>query len=211
MKAGNRKNSQGQQRTCCAHLIKSNYNKSEIMRPQNKSRSRNKNNNRRNNNNNSGGNVMNRVFDSAGPEGRVRGTPTQIIEKYRGLARDAELAGDRVAAENFNQHAEHYSRILMVAQKQAADRQAEHAARQAEQNAQRQKQQADAAAKAEVASEQPVVISGFDASTGEQPDIVATPETSEPAPRRNQRRRKPTTEEEAATPETSSTETPAAG
>ncbi|MEO1918804.1 MAG: DUF4167 domain-containing protein, partial [Paracoccaceae bacterium] len=63
------------------------------MRPSNKSRSRNKNNNRRNNNNS--GNVVNRVFDSAGPEGRVRGTPQQIIEKYRSLAHDALMADDR--------------------------------------------------------------------------------------------------------------------
>jgi hypothetical protein len=50
------------------------------MKPQ-RSRSRSKNNrNRSNNNNASGGNVMNRVFDSSGPEGKVRGTPQQIIE-----------------------------------------------------------------------------------------------------------------------------------
>ena len=75
-----------------------------------KSRSRNKQN--RNNNNRSVGNIINRVFDSSGPEGKVRGTPQQIIEKYTQLARDAQLSNDRVAAENFQQHAEHYTRML---------------------------------------------------------------------------------------------------
>jgi hypothetical protein len=42
----------------------------------------------------------------------VRGTPQQIIEKYNQLARDAQLSNDRVAAENFQQHAEHYTRML---------------------------------------------------------------------------------------------------
>ena len=72
------------------------------MRSSNKSRSRNKNNNRRYN----PGNVVNRVFDSSGPEGKVRGTPQQIIDKYQMLARDAQLSGDRVAYENFLQHSE---------------------------------------------------------------------------------------------------------
>ena len=62
-----------------------------------------------------GGNNLNRVFDSAGPEGKVRGTPQQIIDKYLMLARDAQTSGDRVAAENFLQHAEHYQRILIAA------------------------------------------------------------------------------------------------
>ena len=84
------------------------------MRTSNKSRSRNKNNNRRQN----PGNVINRVFDSSGPEGRVRGTPQQIIDKYQSLAGDAMLAGDRIAHENFLQHSEHYSRLLVVAQKE---------------------------------------------------------------------------------------------
>ena len=80
-----------------------------------KSRSRSKQNR---NNNRSVGNVLNRVFDSSGPEGKVRGTPQQIIEKYNQLARDAQLSNDRVAAENFQQHAEHYLRLLAQAQKE---------------------------------------------------------------------------------------------
>jgi len=64
------------------------------------------------------GNVVNRVFDSSGPEGKVRGTPQQVIDKYNQLARDAQLSGDRVAAENFQQHAEHYLRLLGSAQKE---------------------------------------------------------------------------------------------
>ena len=93
----------------------------QYMRTSNKSRSRNKNNNRRQ----SLGNVMNRVFDSAGPEGKVRGTPQQIIEKYQTLAHDSQLSGDRVAAENFAQHAEHYLRMLAEAQREVAERAAE--------------------------------------------------------------------------------------
>jgi hypothetical protein len=58
------------------------------------------------------GNITNRVFESSGPEGKVRGTPQQIIDKYNQLARDAQLSNDRVNAENFLQHAEHYTRLL---------------------------------------------------------------------------------------------------
>ena len=80
-----------------------------------KSRSRSKQNR---NNNRSAGNVLNRVVDSSGPEGKVRGTPQQIIDKYNQLARDAQLSNDRVATENFQQHAEHYLRLLAQAQKE---------------------------------------------------------------------------------------------
>ena len=79
-----------------------------------KSRSRGK----RTNSNRSTGNIMNRVFDSSGPEGKVRGTPQQIIEKYSQLHRDAQLSNDLVAAENFQQHAEHYARMLTEAQRE---------------------------------------------------------------------------------------------
>jgi len=84
------------------------------MRPS-KSRSRGK---RPNNNNRSMGSVINRVFDSSGPEGKVRGTPQQIIDKYLQLHRDAQLSNDIVAAENFQQHAEHYARMLTQAQQE---------------------------------------------------------------------------------------------
>ena len=55
-----------------------------------------------------------------GPEGKVRGTPQQIIEKYQMLARDAQLSNDRVAAEYFLQHAEHYTRMLAEATNEMA-------------------------------------------------------------------------------------------
>jgi len=92
------------------------------MRSSSKSRNRGRNANRRGNN---GGSVINRVFESAGPEGKVRGTPQQIIDKYISLAHDSQLSGDRVSAENFQQHAEHYSRILSEAQKELIDKQVE--------------------------------------------------------------------------------------
>lgn len=176
------------------------------MRSSNKSRSRNKNNNRRNNN--GGGNVVNRVFDSAGPEGRVRGTPQQIIEKYRALAHDAELSDDRVRAESFHQYAEHYSRLLVAGQKQMAERQAEQSQRQAEQQAQRQ-QQKPAAKATETSDEQPDVSGGFEANAGgnAQPDasndIVATPENK---PRASSTRAPRTRKK--FTPESAEVETP---
>lgn len=85
-----------------------------------KSRSRNKSNRQR-----TLGNVVNRVFDSSGPEGKVRGTPQQIIDKYLALARDAQLSSDRVAEQSFLQHAEHYTRMLGEAQREMAERQSQ--------------------------------------------------------------------------------------
>ncbi len=54
----------------------------------------------------------NHVFDSNGPEVRIRGTAQQLFEKYLQLGRDATGSGDRVMAESYFQHAEHYFRIL---------------------------------------------------------------------------------------------------
>lgn len=58
------------------------------------------------------GNSRNQTFDSNGPGARVRGNASQIYEKYQQLARDAASSGDRVGAENFFQHAEHYYRLM---------------------------------------------------------------------------------------------------
>ncbi|MDF1854158.1 DUF4167 domain-containing protein [Pseudooceanicola sp.] len=108
-----------------------------------KSRSRNKSN--RNRSGPVGGNIVNRVFDSSGPEGKVRGTPQQIIEKYNQLARDAQLGNDRVAAENFQQHAEHYLRMLSEAQREQEQRreqqEQENRQRQAERDRERPQRQ----------------------------------------------------------------------
>lgn len=54
----------------------------------------------------------NRTFESNGPNSKIRGNANQLYEKYQNLARDASAAGDRISAENFLQHAEHYYRIM---------------------------------------------------------------------------------------------------
>lgn len=61
-------------------------------------------------------NPLTRSFDSNGPDVKIRGTALHIAEKYTQLARDASSAGDRVMAENYLQHAEHYYRIIAAAQ-----------------------------------------------------------------------------------------------
>lgn len=65
-----------------------------------------------------GQNPLSRSFESNGPDVKVRGTPAHIAEKYMALARDAQSAGDRVLAENYLQHAEHYNRIIMAYREQ---------------------------------------------------------------------------------------------
>ena len=100
-----------------------------------KSRSRsNKNRNR------SVGNIINRVFDSSGPEGKVRGTPQQIIDKYNQLARDSQLSNDRVSTENFQQHAEHYVRLLSEAQREMDARREQQDRENKERNAERDRE-----------------------------------------------------------------------
>ena len=56
--------------------------------------------------------VRSQTFDSSGPDVRIRGNAYQVLEKYLALARDATAAGDRIAAENFYQHAEHSYRTI---------------------------------------------------------------------------------------------------
>ena len=56
--------------------------------------------------------LKSQTFDSAGPDVRVRGNAHQVFERYISMARDATASGDRISAENFYQHAEHYYRIM---------------------------------------------------------------------------------------------------
>ncbi len=83
--------------------------------PNNNKRMRSRNNN---NNNRRGQNPMTRVFESNGPDIKIRGTASHVAEKYVQLARDARSSGDPVAAENYYQHAEHYFRLIAAAQEQ---------------------------------------------------------------------------------------------
>jgi hypothetical protein len=76
------------------------------------------NNNSNNNNNRKGPNPLTRNYESNGPDVKIRGSAQQVAEKYAQLARDAHSSGDRVMAENYLQHAEHYNRIIAAAQAQ---------------------------------------------------------------------------------------------
>jgi hypothetical protein len=79
-------------------------------------------------NNGGGGFNPNRTFDSSGPEVKIRGSASHVYEKYLQLARDANSGGDRIMAENYLQHAEHYYRIMAAAAAQQAQYQAQQAA-----------------------------------------------------------------------------------
>ena len=139
-----------------------------------KSRSRSK-----QNRNRSVGNVVNRVFDSSGPEGKVRGTPQQIIEKYNQLARDAQLGNDRVATENFQQHAEHYLRLLGEAQREQEVRREQQERDNRERQAERDRERSERA-NTQVAEPVDQDIFMDDPSQSEQPDIVSMPGVDQP-------------------------------
>lgn len=135
-----------------------------------KSRSRSKNRSR-----SPMGNIVNRVFDSSGPEGKVRGTPQQIIDKYLQLARDAQLGNDRVAAENFQQHAEHYARMLGEAQREQEARRESQEAQQAQNNQQNHPNQQHNGQRDQG---KPAV----DAADTPQPDTASAPQPAPTAP-----------------------------
>ncbi len=63
-------------------------------------------------------NPLSRMYESNGPDVKIRGTASHVAEKYLQLARDAQSSGDPVAAENYYQHAEHYFRMIAAAQEQ---------------------------------------------------------------------------------------------
>ncbi|RAI40090.1 DUF4167 domain-containing protein [Rhodoplanes roseus] len=63
-------------------------------------------------------NPLTRVYESNGPDVKIRGTASHIAEKYMQLARDSQSSGDPVSAENYFQHAEHYLRLIATANEQ---------------------------------------------------------------------------------------------
>jgi hypothetical protein len=84
----------------------------------NKQAMRNGQNKRMRGRNRKGQNPLTRIFESNGPDVKIRGTASHVAEKYIQLARDAQASGDPVAAENYFQHAEHYFRMIAAAQEQ---------------------------------------------------------------------------------------------
>jgi Domain of unknown function (DUF4167) len=81
-------------------------------------RMRGRNNNHQQHNNRRNQNPLTRVYESNGPDVKIRGTANHVAEKYLQLARDAQSSGDPVSAENYFQHAEHYFRLIAVANEQ---------------------------------------------------------------------------------------------
>lgn len=139
---------------------------------------------RNNNNNRKPSNPLSRSYDSTGPDVKVRGNAQTVAEKYMTLARDAQSSGDRVMAENYLQHAEHYNRIVTQGQAQIQERQQRDDAAREQQEREQQEKTAVAAENTDEESE------AADATT-ENADAsdVAQSADSEEKPRRNQRRR----------------------
>lgn len=164
-----------------------------------KSRSRKNRNNRP-----SGGNIINRVFDSSGPDGKVRGTPQQIIEKYNQLHRDAQLSGDRVNAENFAQHAEHYLRMLAEAQREVDAKREEQEEQNRQRQAERDRERNERLRAQEAAANDPANMDQPDSGLVETPEAQAE-DQGEPAekPRkpRQRRPRPPKPDDEGAPPQ----------
>ncbi len=86
-----------------------------------------------------GSNNRSQVFDSNGPDVRIRGTAHQINEKYVALANDARGSGDYILAESYMQHAEHYQRVINGWQEKDDERRT----RQAEQSAKNEEKQVE--------------------------------------------------------------------
>jgi hypothetical protein len=129
-----------------------------------------------------GGNPINRVYESNGPDLKVRGNAQTIAEKYQQLARDAHTAGDPVMAESYYQHAEHYLRILAAAQafnQQNAPQQSE-------------RRSADEGYEDEIDTTETErgfnSQAGSDDQAGQQPDLPDSPMFTPPPPRENRER-----------------------
>lgn len=106
-----------------------------------------------------GPNPLSRSHESNGPDVKIRGTAMHIAEKYVQLSRDAQASGDRVIAENYLQHAEHYFRIVAAAQAQAPQQNqpAQQSGNARDEERDDEQAQAPAAAAAPEASGQPVM------------------------------------------------------
>ncbi|MBU6499215.1 MAG: DUF4167 domain-containing protein [Rhodospirillales bacterium] len=113
----------------------------------------------------------NHVFDSSGPDLRIRGTAQQLFEKYLQLGRDATSSGDRVMAEGYFQHAEHYFRILNAMNQAAQQQQQQQQPSGQQRRYEDQGQAVEGSIEAELAAA---------AGTGDQPEAREIPIGSAP-------------------------------
>ena len=114
-----------------------------------------------------GGNPLNRVYESNGPDVKVRGTAQTVADKYLQLGRDAQVSGDIVMAESYYQHAEHYLRILAAAQAYQQQMQPQYRRPEDEFG---DDEEMDSAAEGDDGQPEMGDRPGFAADTGEQPD-----------------------------------------
>ena len=131
-----------------------------MNRPRGRGR-RNKNNNNKDNTN------PNKHYDSNGPDVRIRGSAKQVLDKYQQYASDALRGGDRIAAEGYFQHAEHYQRIVYEIDAAVAKQREEREARNAERDAKRREEREARAESEEADVEEAGEISKVDASEDE--------------------------------------------
>ena len=153
---------------------------------------------RSNNGKRSFGQGPNRSFESNGPGVKLRGTAAQVFEKYLALARDASSSGDRVASENFYQHAEHYYRLHSAVN---AERKLKTESERAEEE-DRQDEEGAAAESREVpapAGETAEVVEAPPTEAPEPEAAEASEEAPEPAPKPRRRRRAAPKDTEAET------------
>jgi hypothetical protein len=125
-----------------------------------------------------GHNPLTRVYESNGPDVKIRGTAHHIAEKYLQLARDAQSSGDPVAAEGYLQHAEHYFRMIMAAQAQLAQQNPHHQQQPFQRPDMEQRDEFDEDGDDVGLGEQPNVP-GF---SGGQPQQMQRPQQSQPQP-----------------------------
>lgn len=118
----------------------------------------------------------NHVFDSNGPDLRIRGTAQQLFEKYLQLGRDATSSGDRVMAESYFQHAEHYFRILNAINQAQQQNQPQHGGQNGQNYPNGQRRPTDSAIEPGAEGEMPGTGEQPTAETREIPIAAAPPE-----------------------------------
>ncbi|MDP6473474.1 MAG: DUF4167 domain-containing protein [Alphaproteobacteria bacterium] len=120
-------------------------------------------------------------FESSGPQGKIRGTAYQVIEKYQALGRDALTFGDRVAAENYFQHAEHYYRVMAAnggAEQRGGRQPGQPQNRPPQQQAQQPRPPTPQAAEAEAPGQAELLVDGSAVSSVEPEQKTATEESA---------------------------------